>query len=318
MLTSYHNHTTWSDGKGSVAELVAGARDLGLDEVGISDHLTLHPSGQAISWSMPPDQVGAYVGELLAVAEQSRDAGGPVVRVGLEVDWFASSERAIRRALADLPLDYIIGSVHFNGDFAIDGVASAWERLSPDERDLMHRAYWRQIPAMATSGLFDIAAHLDLPKKFDFHPQGDVDPLIGEALDAIAAARMVVELNPNGWHCPCREPYPSAAILEQCRRRDIAVTLSADAHQPTHLLRDFPAAARMLRDAGYELREGREGQELRALAEQTQDTGADARREVMQRLGAELARKAVWPRLKPSDGPPPEEREALESLGYLN
>jgi histidinol-phosphatase (PHP family) len=105
---------------------------------------------------------------------------------------------------------------------------------------------------MAASGLFDIAAHLDLPKKFGFRPRCDVDRLIAETLDAIAEARMVVEVNTNGWHCPCREPYPSAAILERCRRRDIAVTLSADAHHPSHLLRDFPAAAEMLRDAGYE------------------------------------------------------------------
>ena len=116
----------------------------------------------------------------------------------------------------------------------------------------MHRAYWRQIPPMAASGLFDIAAHLDLPKKFGYSPQCDMDRLIAEALDAIAEARMIVELNTNGWHCPCREPYPSAAILRQCRHRDIAVTLSADAHHPTQLLRDFSAAAKMLRDAGYE------------------------------------------------------------------
>jgi histidinol-phosphatase (PHP family) len=252
MLASYHNHTTWSDGTGSVAQLVATAQELGLGEVGISDHFTLHPTDPSVSWAMRPDQVGAYVRDLLATAEQCRAAGGPVVRLGLEADWFAATEPALREALADVPLDYVIGSVHYNGDFAIDGFASTWERLSPDERDEMHRAYWRQIPPMAASGLFDIAAHLDLPKKFGFHPQFDVGPLIGEALDAIAEAHMVVEINTNGWHCPCREPYPSAAILEQCRRRDIAVTLSADAHDPTHLLRDFPAAAKMLREAGYD------------------------------------------------------------------
>ena len=252
MLASYHNHTTWSDGKGTVDELVAAARELGLDEVGISDHLTLHPSGRAIPWSMPPDRVGAYVREVAAAAEGSRAAGGPVVRIGLEADWFEGAEETIRTALAGLPLDYVIGSVHFNGDFPIDGHASSWERLGADERDEMHRAYWRQIPPMAASGLFDIAAHLDLPKKFGFRPQTDVARLIGEALDAIAEARMVVELNTNGWHCPCREAYPSAAILQQCRRRDIAVTLSADAHHPSHLLRDFPAAAKMLQEAGYD------------------------------------------------------------------
>jgi histidinol-phosphatase (PHP family) len=211
MLASYHNHTTWSDGKGSMAQLVESAQGLGLGEVGISDHLTLHPTDPSVSWAMPPDQVGAYVQDLLATAERSRAGGGPVVRLGLEADWFAATEPALRETLAALPLDYVIGSVHYNGDFAIDGFASTWE-----------------------------------------HPRFDVGPLIGEALDAIAEARMVVEINTNGWHCPCREAYPSAAILEQCRRRDIAVTLSADAHDPTHLLRDFPAAARMLRDAGYD------------------------------------------------------------------
>lgn len=252
MLASYHNHTTWSDGSGSVDELVAAARRLRLAEVGVSDHLTLHPTQPSVSWSMPPDRLGAYARELLAAVEQSRAGGGPAVRIGLEADWFAATEPALREALAGVPLDYVIGSVHFNGDFPIDGHASAWERLTLDERDEMHRAYWRQIPPMAASGLFDIAAHVDLPKKFDFHPRCDVQRLVAEALDAIAEAGMTVELNTNGWHCPCREPYPSAAILEQCRRREIAVTLSADAHQPAHLLRDFPAAAQMLRDAGYE------------------------------------------------------------------
>jgi histidinol-phosphatase (PHP family) len=252
MLASYHNHTTWSDGAASVAEMIATARALGLAEVGISDHLTLHPSGRVISWSMRPDRVGPYVREVLAAGEQARVSGGPVVRVGLEVDWFPSQATTLSRTLADLPLDYVIGSVHFNGDFSIDGHASEWEGLSPQQRAEMHCAYWRQIPQMAASGLFDIAAHLDLPKKFGFQPQCDVSQLIAETLDAIAEAGMVVELNTNGLHCPCREPYPSAAILAQCRRRDIPVMLSADAHHPTQLLRDFPTAAKMLREAGYE------------------------------------------------------------------
>jgi histidinol-phosphatase (PHP family) len=252
MRASYHNHTRWSDGKGTVDEVVAAAREMGLGEVGISDHLTLHPTRPSVSWAMPPEAVGDYVGEVRDAAERSRAEGGPVVRLGLEVDWFADTEPAIRAALAGLPLDYVIGSVHYNGDFSIDGHASAWERLDPEQRDDMHAAYWRQIPAMAASGLFDIAAHLDLTKKFGSHPQRDLGPVIADALDAIADAGMVVEVNTNGWHCPCREAYPSAAILARCRRRDIPVTISADAHRPADLLRDFAAAAQLLRDAGYD------------------------------------------------------------------
>ncbi len=55
MLASYHNHTAWSDGKGSVADVVAAAQELGLGKVGISDHFTLHPTDPSVSWAMPPD-----------------------------------------------------------------------------------------------------------------------------------------------------------------------------------------------------------------------------------------------------------------------
>ena len=252
MLASYHNHTTWSDGRAPVAEVIEHAAALGLGEVGISDHYTLHPGGRSVSWSMPTARVGAYVGDVLAGAEESRAAGGPVVRVGLEVDWFPSQGSALRRALDDLPLDYTIGSVHFVGDAEIDGHPAVWRRWTADQRDEVHCEYWRRVRQMARSGLFDIVGHLDLPKKFGFHPRCDVGGLIAEALDAIAAAPMVVELNTDGWHRPCREAYPAPPLLEACRRRGIAVTISADAHQPKHLLRDFAAAARQLIEAGYD------------------------------------------------------------------
>ena len=252
MLASYHNHTTWSDGKASVAEVVARARLLELAEVGISDHLTLHPSGQAVPWSMPPDHVEDYVADVRHVAEQSRAAGGPQVRLGLEVDWFDGRADKLGRVLDGLALDFVIGSVHFCRGGAIDATAGAWRRWTPDERDAVHREYWQQIRRLAESGLVDIMAHLDLVKKFGFSPREPLDDLVDAALDAIAAAGVVVELNTSGWHKPCREPYPTPSILHACRQRGIRVTLSADAHDPADLVRDFPAAARLLADAGYD------------------------------------------------------------------
>ncbi|MHC4219721.1 MAG: histidinol-phosphatase HisJ family protein, partial [Planctomycetota bacterium] len=252
VLASYHNHTTWSDGKTSVDGLVAGARDLGLAEVGISDHLTLHPTRRDVSWSMPAENVDGYARDVLAAAERSRSRGGPTVRLGLEADWFASRAETLRSTLASLPMDFVIGSVHFHGDVELDGHASVWERGSVDERERVHRDYWMRIRELADSGLFDIVGHLDLTKKFAFSPRDDISDAVTETLDAIADAALVVELNTNGWHCPCREAYPAPAILHECRRRDIPVTISADAHEPAHLLRDFAAASGVLREAGYD------------------------------------------------------------------
>ncbi len=252
MLASYHNHTTWSDGKATVDEVVAHARRLGLGEVGISDHLTLHPSGRPVSWSMAPDCVSEYVADIRAAKERSRAAGGPVVRLGVEVDWFDARADVLGRVLDGLSLDYVIGSVHYCRGVEIDGSPATWRRWTPDERDAVHREYWEQIRRLAGSGLVDVMAHLDLAKKCGFPPREPVDDLVAAALDAIASAGLVVELNTAGWHKPCREPYPAPPILAGCRQRGIPVTLSADAHDPADLVRDFPAAARLLADAGYD------------------------------------------------------------------
>ena len=45
MLTSYHNHTNWSDGAATLAALIEAGRGAGLDELGISDHYVLYPGG---------------------------------------------------------------------------------------------------------------------------------------------------------------------------------------------------------------------------------------------------------------------------------
>jgi histidinol-phosphatase (PHP family) len=247
VIATYHNHSTWSDGATPIAALVERADQLGVDELGISDHYVLHPSGRACAWSMPVDLVGAYAQEIRAYAGRT----GPVVRLGLEVDWFPGHADAIRAALDGIDFDYLIGSVHEVDGFPIDAAAAHWNALSPEARDEQHRRYWVAMASLARSGLFDIAAHLDLTKKFGHHPVGDLSDVVDEALDAIAEADLVVEINTAGWHRPCGSAYPTLDILRRCHRRGIPVTLSSDAHEPDHLVRDFERGAARLAEAGY-------------------------------------------------------------------
>lgn len=248
MLASYHNHSSWSDGKGSLEEMIESARAQGVEELGVSDHFVLHPDGKQYPWSIHPDQLGAYVDEILELARTA-----PLtVRLGLEVDWFPNIAEAIRHALEPYPFDYLIGSVHEVNGFIVDGSPQAWERLTAAERDEIHRQYWLNLGTMAESGLFDIAAHLDLCKKFAFHPTIDLSVEIAAALDAIASAGLVVELNTAGWYKPCNDAYPALALLEQCHERNVPVTLSSDSHRPEDLVRDFDRGAARLREAGYE------------------------------------------------------------------
>lgn len=247
MIATYHNHTNWSDGVASLDEIVERAVELGVDELGISDHYVLHPSGLVPEWSMAPETVGAYAERVLS----HRGNDDLAIRLGLEIDYFPGHENAIRGALAGIPFDYLIGSVHEVDGFGIDARAETWNELDEDEQNEKHRAYWRAERMLAESGLFTIVAHLDLSKKFGHRPTIDLRDEIARTLDAIAASGLVVELNTAGWHKPCRDGYPSLDILKQCRQRRIPVTLSSDAHDPDHLLRDFTRGRDRLREAGY-------------------------------------------------------------------
>jgi histidinol-phosphatase (PHP family) len=249
MLASYHNHSRWSDGRASIAELVAAARNLGLDELGVSDHyLVTVGEEDPPAWAMSRASARACLDELRAYAGST----APVVRVGLEVDWYADRRDAIAAAIDDAgPLDYVIGSVHEVDDFPIDASPVPWQRLDEKARDEVHRRYWLAVRDLAASGLFDIVAHIDLSKKFGFYPLVDLDEEIDDALDAISASDMVVEINTAGWHKACADAYPTVEILQRCRKRDIPVTISADAHKPEHLVRDFRRAAARLASAGY-------------------------------------------------------------------
>lgn len=257
MIATYHNHSRWSDGKATIAEIIAAARLMGIDELGISDHWVLHPRKEAKSWAMPPEALPEYVKEIMRFKEEATRQAGPAIRLGLEIDWFPGHGLPLRAELEKYPFDYLIGSCHEIevpgvGPFMIDMSPHTWEQLSQDLRNEIHRTYWRHMKSMAESGLFDIVAHLDLPKKFGFHPTVDLSREIGEALEAIADSQhLVVEVNTAGWHKPCADAYPATEIVRQCHRRGIPMTINADAHHPEHLLRDFGKATQRLVDAGY-------------------------------------------------------------------
>lgn len=258
MLATYHTHSHWSDGKQSLNEMLDAATRLGVGELGVSDHWALHPGGTLMKWAMHPDALEQYVEQVLALKARSQAAGGPVVRLGLEVDWYpAPREHAsVQRAKLDrFPFDYVIGSVHEVDGFMIDGSPGGWQPLSQEQVNRIHRRYWENMRTLGenAAGLFDIVAHIDLAKKFAFYPTCDLRKEIGEALDAVAAApnKPVVELNTAGWHKPCKDGYPTLEILRECFKRGIDVTISADAHHPDHLLRDFKKAAARLVEAGY-------------------------------------------------------------------
>lgn len=245
MLATYHNHTSWSDGKNSVAEMFNAASNAGVSELGISDHFCIFPDGSTRPWSMDPSKVDEYISEL----HSYQDGHSHSVRIGLEVDWFTDHSSILRPLLEELELDFRIGSLHHVDEAPFDDCFS--QERSEEERLENWRKYWTLERNMAESGLFDMVAHIDMPKRLGFFPEEELEKEINDALDAFAANNVVVELNTAGYSLPCREAYASPSILQKCRERSISVTLSADGHETARIHYEFERGIGVLKEAGF-------------------------------------------------------------------
>ncbi len=247
--TSYHVHSCVSDGTAEVVEYILAASRQGLNEVGISDHYTLTTDRRQFEWSMPVDGLDDYVEAVQTAAGEAEE--DLIVRLGIEMDYIPETVAEVRNLLMFQPFDYVIGSVHFVDGFAIDAAPEDWMSLTQERINEINRVYWQRVTEMANTGLYDIAGHLDLPKKFAYYPSVDLSIEINDALDALKESGMTVELNTSGWHVPARDQYPNEAILRCCFEREIPVMICADAHKPEHLTRGFDDARGVLRKIGF-------------------------------------------------------------------
>ncbi len=246
--TSYHNHTTWSDGEATVAEMIDAARRAGIEELGISDHYVLAPGNRRIEWAIAPESLDAYVELVQKAIADTKDL---TIRLGLEVDYIPETMEQVKQQLAPYPFDYLITSVHFVGDFPVDFERKSWEKLSQDSRNGIWRSYWRILRAAAESGYFDIIGHFDLPKKYGYYPSVDLGEEARAVLDAMATAGMAIEINCSGWDKPVQEAYPSLFYLQEAKRRNIPLVINSDAHASANITRNFNRGRRLAAEAGY-------------------------------------------------------------------
>jgi histidinol-phosphatase (PHP family) len=246
MLTDYHMHTPLCrHASGTPEEYVAAARAAGLAEIGFSDHSPM-PSYYD-DWRMLAEELPQYF-DWIAAARAA--AGDMPVRAALEVDWLEGGEPWIADLASRAPWDYLIGSVHYIGEWNFDnpalkqkfsdfGTEEAWDR------------YWKLFASAARSGFFDIMGHPDLIKKFGHRPGGDLRRYYEPAVAAVAEAGVAIEINTAGLFKDVREMYPAFDFLQIARAANVPLTINSDAHAPNEVGRAFLEAVELAKRAGY-------------------------------------------------------------------
>ncbi len=243
----HHLHTTFSDGDGEVEDYVRRAAELGVPEIGFTDHL-VPASFDYLGYGIARGALDDYVERVRAAATLD-----PRVRVllGVEVDFVPGATAEIEALLDRCAPDYVIGSVHFVGGFGFDETRNRdsreWERA-----DEIYRGYWELVTQAAGWGRVDVVGHLELPKKFGRRPAADLSAAEDAALAAVAAAGQAIEINTSGLRGPVGETYPSLRILTKACALGIPLTFGSDAHRPADVARDFAAAVAIARRAGYD------------------------------------------------------------------
>jgi histidinol-phosphatase (PHP family) len=256
MLTDYHLHLRPDEPDtpperyfttANVERYREAAAEAGIEELGVSEHV--YRFRQALElWDHPFWREQAR-DDLDCYCEFVRGAG---LKVGIECDFVPGAEDRTAALLEARDLDYVVGSVHFLGERAVDHDGwDVWEGAA--DADEVWRRYFEALAECARAGLFDILAHPDLVKVWGRgRPLPERDPRVyyEPAVEAIAAGGIAVEVSTAGLRKPVGELYPSAAFAEMCVEAGASFALSSDAHLPEQVGFEYERAVEFLEGLG--------------------------------------------------------------------
>ena len=223
------------------------AEAAGIAELGVSEHV--YRFEQALDLWRHPLWVEQARDDLDAYCEFAPAAG---LKLGIECDFVPGAEDRTASLLEAHAFDYVVGSVHFIGDRAVDHEGwDVWQGSGdPDE---VWRRYFEALAECARTGLFDILAHPDLVKVWGSgRPGPGRDPrfFYEPAIEAIAESGIAVEISTAGLRKPAAEIYPAPAFAEMCVEAGAAFALSSDAHLPEQVGFGYEQALEFLADHG--------------------------------------------------------------------
>jgi histidinol-phosphatase (PHP family) len=257
LLTDYHVHLR-PDEDGTTAERYFTednaaryrevAADRGIAELGVAEHVYRFTAALDV-WQHPLWIESAH-DDLDRYCEFVRERTD--LKLGIEADFIPGREDQMRNLLEDRDWDYVIGSIHFLAEGALDYARfDVWN--SARSADHVWKTYFTWLGELAASGMYDVLAHPDLVKHWGRErpwPEKDLRYYYDLAMEQIAESGIAVEVSTAGLRKPVGEIYPARAFLEMVVDAGNPIALSSDAHTPEQLGFEYDKAMEMLADAG--------------------------------------------------------------------
>ena len=249
----YHIHESYSsDARGSTVEsYIKAAEKKGIEEIAFTTHQII--KGPFSYFGVQPEEIPLYVDNIHRLDETT----DVKLLVGLEVDYFPDAERELEAMIDEYPFDFVLGSVHFVGEYDVGArkdAPSYFAGRSLKDATSEYFEVWRRA---IESGLFDVMAHPDYWRRFLYlvrpEPAGFTEyGLVDESIDSLISYDVGIEVNTSGLRHRDRRPYPVKKFLEAVHRVGLSkITLGSDSHVPDHLGYWLPEAVELLKDIGF-------------------------------------------------------------------
>lgn len=227
-----HTHTTFSDGKNTIEEMIQKAISLGLDTIGISDHSF---TGFNTSYCMKENALDEYINTIKRLKEKYKDKIN--VLCGIEYDYFSEIDTSC--------FDYVIGAVHFLK------IGNEYIEVDNDKETLIDCAnkyfngdiykvaeiYYSELANVVEKTKCDYIAHFDLISKFNednkLFDENDVRYIDAwkAAADSILKTGRIFEINTGAISRGYKtKPYPSFDIFNYLKNNGAKFIFSSDSH----------------------------------------------------------------------------------------
>ena len=261
MLTEYHLHTSFCDGKNTPEEMAEKALSLGYKCLGFSAHSYTFGNSDYYGpdtpeYSMTPEKAPRYRAEI----ERLKKVFGPRgldIFLGLEKDYISIED--------ERDYDYVIGSVHY---VEIDGKAVEIDVTAPEkilavadkyfggDFEALCEKYYETIGDLPSRVRFDIIGHFDLImkqcEKGGFKQTEGYLAAAKRAIDKLLPYGKPFEINVGAITRGYRTtPYPDAPLLKYIKEKGGKIVITGDCHSINHIGANRDAALMAAKAAGF-------------------------------------------------------------------
>lgn len=261
----YHTHSTYSDGRNSLEEMIKQAVSLGWNEIGFSDHLIVHKDmKKSANWHVFQTHYASYIyrdnfaeakedfAKYKAEINQLRKKYPIKIYIGAEVDYFTYDGwlDEFIDFRNELNLDYYVSGNHYLIDDKHQLIdPDAIDSIVPDveEQKKLISRHFATIGEAAKSRLFNFIAHIDYMRRVNIcTPEAFYNDKL-KLISTIVQTNTPVEVSTKGI-VKFGEPFPCNWMLQELCKQNVPLVISDDAHNTARIGENYLLIENMLKE----------------------------------------------------------------------